>query len=235
MSSYLYSNNRRLIVDAWRYWLVIALLLNSTHSQGIFETQIVFGNSDTQFSPANMPAQLLSTTSTTSLKMCAVACNTNVLCRILDFGVILPQQCRLFEGDATTMGIITSSLSSDSTVGIVRISPDLFFGYGLPCSSVCQQSRYLTCSSNFTCQCMPHTYWDGSICAAQTPVLGAPCQQNMTMCRQDMNYTCLQFNQCGRKSCLSYFRNVSMKSPPIERFSIDKILRKIFHVEHTKP
>ncbi|CAF1416071.1 unnamed protein product [Adineta ricciae] len=32
---------------------------------------------------------------------------------------------------------------------------------------------------------------------AQSPILGSPCQQNMSMCREDINYTCLRFNQCG--------------------------------------
>jgi hypothetical protein len=211
MSSYFCNNNWRTSVDIWQYWLIMILVLDPTHSQELLQSQIVFVSRGTQFSPMSTPAQLLSTQFTASLKMCATACNMNVLCRILDFGVILPQQCRLFEGDVTTMGTIISSPSFNSRVGIVQLTADLFVEYGLPCSSVCQQSRYLTCISNSTCQCMPHTYWNGSICAAQTPVLGATCQQNMSMCREDLNYTCLQFNQCGRKLYLLHSKNVSIK------------------------
>ncbi|CAF1404920.1 unnamed protein product [Adineta ricciae] len=29
-------------------------------------------------------------------------------------------------------------------------------------------------------------------------VLSSTCQQTMSMCRKDLNYTCLRFNQCGR-------------------------------------
>ena len=182
----------------------IDLVDNSTHSQEFLKSRMVYVGKGTQYSPANMAAQLLSTTSTVSPKMCAIACNTNVLCRIFDFGVNLPQQCRLFEGDTTTMGTIisSSSSSSNSTVGIVQLTPNLFTGYGLACLSACQQSRYLTCSNNSTCHCMPHNYWNGSMCVAQSTVLGAPCQQNMSMCREDINYTCLPMNQCGRKLCL---------------------------------
>ncbi|CAF4042779.1 unnamed protein product, partial [Adineta steineri] len=48
-------------------------------------------------------------------------------------------------------------------------------------------------------------YWNASIsmCIPQSPILGASCQQNMSMCREDLNYTCLQFNQCGPLSVLS--------------------------------
>jgi hypothetical protein len=30
-------------------------------------------------------------------------------------------------------------------------------------------------------------------------VMDSICQQNKSMCRENLNYTCLQFNQCGRK------------------------------------
>lgn len=180
------------------FWFVLSICLASTHSQALLKSRIVYSSTGTQFSPSNLVAQLLSTPTTASLRLCATACNANVLCRVFDFDVTQPQQCRLFEGDPVTMGTIVSSASLSSRVGVVHISADLFLGYGLPCSSVCQHNRYLTCR-NSTCQCMPHTYWDGSVCAAQSPVLGAACQQNRRMCREDLNYTCLRFNQCGRK------------------------------------
>ena len=193
MLSYLCNN-------PWQCWLILMILFSgSTDGQIRFKSRIIYSGQGNQFSPSNMVGQLLSTSMTTSLRMCAIACNANVLCRVFDFGVGLSQQCRLFEGDPMTMGSIISSSSPDSTVGVVQISADLFVGYGLPCSSFCQQNRYLICGSNSTCQCMANTYWDGSMCVPQTPVLGAPCQQNMSTCRQDLNYTCLRFNQCGRK------------------------------------
>jgi len=154
-----------------------------------------------QYSPIVTSAQFISSSIVNSFKLCAMACNENTLCRILDFGAIVSQQCRLFEGDVGTLGTIISSSMPGSMVGIIQIIPSLFTQYGQPCSSVCSESRYLTCGSNFTCECMPHTYWNSSagICLPQSPILGAPCEQGINMCREDLNYTCLQFNQCGRK------------------------------------
>ena len=101
-------------------------------------------------------------------------------------------------------------------VGTIQVTPDLFTAYGQSCaSSPCPQTRYLQCGSDLTCGCITHTYWDSSqgMCLPQSPVLGAACQIGMNMCRKDLNYTCLQFNQCGRKrktifrkvKCLSFF------------------------------
>ena len=225
MSSYFRNNNCHITGTIWRYWLILVVCLDSTYSQELFKSRIIFSNTGTQFFPVNIPAQFLAAKITSSLRMCAIACNTNVLCRIFDFGANVLQQCRLFEGDVMTMGAIISSPLAHSRVGIVQISANLFVGHGLPCSSVCPQSRYLTCR-NSTCQCMPHTYWNGSICAAQTPMLGAPCQQNMSICREDLNYTCLQFNQCGRKLCLLDFGKVSTK---LENISF-KHRKQLFHV-----
>jgi hypothetical protein len=38
---------------------------------------------------------------------------------------------------------------------------------------------------------MPHTYWNAlsGMCLAQSPILGAACEQDMKMCREDLNYT----------------------------------------------
>ena len=195
--------------DRWYSFLMIyqsslVLLfshLNPTYSQEIFTARFILSNSGTQFIPVNMPAQLISTTLTSSIKQCIQLCTSNVLCRVYDYQVVLPKQCRLFEGDTITLGQIASSSSPNSTAGTLQLSSDLFAEYGQSCTSFCYHSRYLQCGNNFTCQCMPHTYWDTStsMCLPQSPILGASCQQNKSMCRGDLNYTCLQFNQCGRK------------------------------------
>ena len=171
------------------------------HSQHIFTATIKLSDPDKQYVPILMSAQLISTTLTNTVKEYIFLCTKNVMCRIFDYGVPALTQCRLFEGDVDTLGQITSSPSSQSTAGIIHLTPNLFAEYGSHCSSSCSQSRYLQCGNNFTCQCMPHTYWDTStlMCLPQSPILGASCQQNKSMCREDLNYTCLQFNQCGRK------------------------------------
>jgi hypothetical protein len=182
-------------------WLFPLATINLIHSQQIFTAKMVLSNPATQFVPVTMSAQLISTALAGSAAKCAILCTTNILCRVYDYEVSIPKQCRLFEGDTNTLGQIVSSSSPQSVVGAVQISSDLFAEYGSSCSSFCYHSRYLQCGNNFTCECMPHTYWDPSvsICLPQSPILGASCQQNMTMCREDINYTCLQFNQCGRK------------------------------------
>jgi hypothetical protein len=154
-----------------------------------------------QYLPIDTSAQLISSSIVNSFKLFAMACNTNTLCRIFDFGAIVSQQCRLFEGDTDTLGMTIASLMPYSMVGSVQITPSLFTSYDQACSAVCIESRYLACNSNSTCQCMPHTYRNAStgMCFPQSPILGASCVQGMNICRQDLIYTCLQFNQCGRK------------------------------------
>ncbi len=153
-----------------------------------------------QYSPINPSAQFISSTIVDSFKLCATACNLNTFCRVFDYGALVDQQCRLFEGGIGTLGTIVSSSIPDSRIGSVTITPSLFTQYGQSCSSTCTNSRYLTCT-NSICQCMPHTYWNSTagICLPQSPILGVSCQQGLNMFRQDLNYTCLQFNQCGRK------------------------------------
>ena len=182
-------------------WFIIFLTIYTSNSQQIFIAQIILSNPGTQFIPVNMAAQLILTAFTDSAKKCAMLCTTNILCRVYDYEVSIAKECRLFEGDTKKLGQIVSSSSAQSIAGTVRLSPDLFAEYGKPCISFCFHSRYLQCGNNLTCECMPHTYWNAtaSICMPQSPILGAPCQQNITMCRQDLSYTCLQFNQCGRK------------------------------------
>jgi hypothetical protein len=95
------------------------------------------------------------------------------------------------------MGSIITSSSSLSRVGTIDLYPEQFTDHGQPCS-FCQESRYLTCI-NSTCQCLTHTFFDGSICQSQK-LLGANCTNNIE-CRLDLNYTCLSNQQCGGKYC----------------------------------
>jgi hypothetical protein len=83
---------------------------------------------------------------------------------------------------------------------------EIFKAYGQPCSA-CSDNRYLACV-NRSCHCLPHTYWTGFKCAPQL-LLGAHCTE-ASQCRTDLNYTCLQFFQCGRK-CRSFVRLFSNK------------------------
>jgi hypothetical protein len=137
---------------------------------------------------------LLADTTAESVSSCAQLCHSTAPCRIFDLDD-QSHRCRIFEGNIATMGSIVASSSSQSYVGSIQLNADQFVYHGQPCSS-CPGSRYLTCV-NSTCQCQPHTYFDGSICQSQT-LLGSGCSNN-TECRSDLNYTCLPRQQCGRK------------------------------------
>ncbi|CAF3813776.1 unnamed protein product [Adineta steineri] len=189
--------SQQLVTFIWPLFF-LASMVNPIYSEEIFQSRIVYYPIGTQYSPVNQAAQLLSTTITNSLKACAIACNQNVLCRIAEYDTSASGQCRLFEGDIDTTGSIIT-LSSQSRVGVVQISASLFSQHGFSCGTSCQENRYLTCHNDSTCQCMPHTYWNetASVCMPQSSLLGAPCQQNMSMCREDLGYSCLPSNQCG--------------------------------------
>ncbi|CAF0967923.1 unnamed protein product [Adineta steineri] len=189
--------SRQLVTFIWSLFF-LALMVHPIYSEEIFQSRIVYYPIGTQYSPVNQAAQLLSTTITNSLKACAIACNQNVLCRIIEYDISASEQCRLFEGDIDTTGSIIT-LPSQSRVGVVQISASLFSQHGFSCGTSCQENRYLTCQNDSTCQCMPHTYWNktASICMPQSSLIGAPCQQNMSMCREDFGYNCLPTNQCG--------------------------------------
>jgi hypothetical protein len=189
----------RIIIFLFCWFFIVGF--HPAQSQYIYQSLTVISNQGNQYSPIDISTQFISSSIVNSFKLCAMACNTNTLCRVYDFGAIISQQCRLFEGDIGTLGAITPSLMPNSVVGSIQMTSSLFTQYGQACSSVCVESRYLKCGSNSTCECMPHTYWNSSsgMCLPQSPILGASCEQGMNMCREDLNYTCLQFNQCGRK------------------------------------
>ena len=148
----------------------------------------------TEFSPIDEDAVLLGIYSYLTNKKCMEACHFNCFCRIFDYDPI-SYRCRLFEGDLETVGFIVNSNTSRSFVGQIQLSPMLISAYGQPCST-CYGNRYLTCV-NGTCNCLRHTYWTGSICASKN-LRGRPCS-TANQCRADLNHTCLQFFQCGRK------------------------------------
>ena len=129
-------SNRRLITGVWQLSFII-FTIRATRSQRLFGSKIVSSDPGYQFFPVDAPALLLSMILTSSFKRCAIACNTNPLCRVFDYGVNASQQCRLFEGNANTLGNIVSSLSPQSKVGTIKLSVYLFATYGLPCHRFC--------------------------------------------------------------------------------------------------
>jgi hypothetical protein len=158
----------------------------------------VVSGQGTAFLPANIPAQLISKSFVDSWKLCAAECHMNPFCRVFDYDAMQTNQCLLFEGNIGVLGSIVPSSMPDSIVGIIQITPNLFTQYGQSCSSDCVESRYLICSNNSICECLPHFYWDasGGMCLPQMTISGTPCDPTMNMCREDLNLTCSAANQC---------------------------------------
>jgi hypothetical protein len=181
----------------------------SNVNQCIYQSRTILSGNGFQFQPVNYPGQILSTFiyGKNLLKSCSMICNQNILCRIFDINAVVPNQCRTFQGDIIVHGNMTSSTINNAQGGYISYTSDLFVNYGQSCSSNSPENRYLICGTNFTWECPPNTYWDQStsICLAQSPLLGSICQQNISMCRQDLNYTCLRFNQCGRMNFFFFF------------------------------
>jgi hypothetical protein len=181
----------------FRLLIFICYLLIPIQSQSIpvmCQSSANLSASGFQFSPVDMQALFLFETTTKSLISCTQTCYSTVGCRIFDFDD-QSHRCRLFEGDTVTLGSLITSTSTGSRVGSIQLLPEYFASQGQPCS-FCQGSRYLTCI-NVTCQCPPHTYFDGSMCQSQK-LFGTVCNIS-TECRMDLNYTCLSRQQCGRK------------------------------------
>lgn len=173
---------------------VSVLLLLFVRNTQTIESLVTLNETGTEFAPIDEDALLLGIYTFSTNTKCIYACHSNCFCRIFDYDSV-SYRCRLFEGDLQTTGFIINSNSSTSLVGQIVLSPMLFAAYGQPCSA-CFNSRYLTCV-NGTCDCLQHTYWTGSMCASQN-LRGGQCSSS-SQCRADLNYTCLQFFQCGRK------------------------------------
>ncbi len=186
----IFSLHFRLLIFAW-------CIITPTQLQSIsigWQSLTEFSSNGFEFSPIDEQALLLLESNASSIMSCALTCHSTAQCRIYDFDA-QSHRCRIFEGDITTMGTVIASASSLSRVGSIELRPEQFADQGQPCF-FCQGSRYLTCS-NATCQCEPHTYFDGSMCQSQK-LLGFECNMS-TECRSDLNYTCLPYQQCGRE------------------------------------
>ncbi|CAF1531684.1 unnamed protein product [Adineta ricciae] len=162
----------------------------------IYYSRITFSAIEHEFQPVNS-VQLILVTIAKSRTMCSVACNEQPFCRTLDYDSA-SGRCRLFEADETT-GSIISSTSPTSIVGTVSISSLEFVHIHNESCKACQQDRYEYCPINGnTCQCWPHTFWNGSVCLLQLFENGT-CSQ-LDACRDDFNLTCAtemgQFTIC---------------------------------------
>ena len=171
-------------------------------ASSMYQSNMKFSSRGYEFAPRHS-IQLTLQTSVSSRIRCSSACNQYTSCRAFDYNSVF-RRCRLFEGDLTT-GSIVPSMSAASTVGIITVSPSSFSQtYNQSCDA-CQDSRDEICSAvTHTCQCQPHTFWDGSMCSLQL-FDGDLCSQ-IDACRTDLNLTCMmdysgQFNNCSSGTC----------------------------------
>jgi hypothetical protein len=172
----------------------VFLLVFTLHGIHAPQSYVHISQSGTEFIPLDGSVRPLDTLIVLTYQACFYACHQTDLCRVFDYDALL-HRCRLFEGDLITTGSIGLSNSPTSSAGHLHLMPFLFSDYGRPCHE-CIRSRYLKCI-NSRCECPERTYWTGSICASQQLYAGK-CS-NDDQCRADLNHTCLQFFQCGRK------------------------------------
>ena len=184
------------------------LFLHSPVSS-VFRSYITLSPFGMEFQP-RMAIQLLSITASRNTARCSTACNQLQSCRTFDYD-LLSKQCRLFEGDSTT-GLTILALSLTSIVGTVRVLPSLYTStYNQPCA-MCEHNRYQICSTNTSsCQCLPHTYWNGLICALQL-FENDTCAQ-VDACRSDFNLTCStnnygEYQKCDRSPVSSMYNTL---------------------------
>lgn len=172
-------------------FLFLLILLADTHAT---QSYIRIEHSGTEFYAINENVLLIEVSSQSAYNQCAYRCHESKLCRVFDYDPV-SQRCRMFEGDSETTGRIDRSNSATSVAGAIKLVSELFSSYGQTCAR-CTDSRFLRCI-NSTCNCLEHTFWTGMVCASQK-LHAAPCS-NDNHCRIDINLTCLQYFQCGRK------------------------------------
>ncbi|CAF1215172.1 unnamed protein product [Adineta steineri] len=157
----------------------------------------MFSSAGYEFQPRHT-IQLILVTTARSRIICSATCNEQPACHTFDYDSA-SGRCRLFEADQTVGSIIVST-SLTSVVANVLISQSQFdHTYNQSCEA-CQEDRYQYCSINgSTCQCRPHTFWNGSVCLLQL-FENDTCSQR-DACRTDFNLICAieygQFSVCA--------------------------------------
>ena len=189
--------------------IIIIAIFSPVYS--IYQSRVELSSLGYEFQVRN-PIQLIVRTTFRSRLLCSAACNQQPSCRTFDYDSI-SRRCRLFEGDLTTGSIVLSN-SATSIVGSVILVPPLFTQSHNQSRQACQEDRYEICLTNTsTCQCRPHTFWNGSICSLQL-FDNDSCSQ-IDACRADLNLTCTT-NSCGQLTKCSSSKH-KKKSQRVEK------------------
>lgn len=177
--------------------ILLVFCINYTIQYSI-QSAVVSSSSGNEFVPID-PEQLLTTFTVRSVLHCHTECNQLIQCRTFDYDKA-SHRCRLLEADETTGSVVITASCPDSHVYFVQMSATNYASsHNQPCDR-CEHSRYEICQSNSTCQCPPHTYWNGSMCLVQ--LLENQTCSHESACRSDLNQTCLPcyaniYTKCG--------------------------------------
>ena len=171
------------------FYTVFCELSSSTMIRQSF---VHLSNIGFEFIPTDQQAVLLSDANANTRIFCTQMCYSQTLCRTFNYDV-QSKRCRLYESEIDGSGSIVSALSSQALIGSIVMTEEDFSSRGQVCSA-CENSRYLICI-NSTCQCQPHTFFNGTVCRSQKLSNGS-CTSD-SQCRQDLNLRCLSNMQCG--------------------------------------
>ncbi len=168
--------------------IILFIYLYFSYS-GADQSLMVLQDSGTDFNPANSVELLTTVSKIRSTLQCYMQCHLNFQCRTFVYKSET-QECSLYEGSINTGSVVaTASGGTPSIVGGIIYTPELFISYGLACDQ-CASSRYLKCVNN-TCQCLPNTFWNGTMCLNQV-YYGQTCATYQGSCRQaDLSLICL--------------------------------------------
>ena len=170
------------------YGLICQLYILVVNGQLFVE----LSNMGFQFSPNDEEAVRLLERNANTIAQCAQICHWHALCRTFNFDS-QSKRCRLYENDIDETDSVVLTTSVQTVVGSIQMREEDFSNRGLACSA-CENSRYLVCIGS-TCQCQPHTFFNGSVCRSQKTT-GGSCTNDLH-CRHDLNLTCLSNMQCG--------------------------------------
>lgn len=160
-----------------------------------FQVYFALDNLGTQFAPIDKNAIHLTDISAQTRINCAYQCSIYPQCRTFNFDSTT-QICQLFQGDTIATGSTVAGAQT-SVIGSLKLTETLYNAYNKSCDQ-CSDNRFLRCVNN-TCQCEQNTYWNGSFCLPQLPLPCMVCEQNKSMCREDLNLTCQSYNKCDCK------------------------------------
>lgn len=176
------------------FWIFISYCIFNIVS---FDSNTILSDFGKEYSPIDINASLLSHQIAISPMKCIFQCHEYFRCQIFNYD-LNTHQCQLFEGDLFSTGSIILSSSTTSVVGQILLLQSNFKSYNQSCNQ-CKDNRFLRCINN-KCVCHEHTYWNGTFCLPQIVIPNIACQQDMNMCRTDLDLTCQFFNKCVCKS-----------------------------------